>query len=157
MPLYYYYSNKPSICDAFDHTHVPYISYTLHIIRWVFKPKFIHYTKYAKYAFLLLFSIHQPFVYISDSKTDKEQNLTQNRDLRDSWSVWDRLSSPSITTCCWLLRNAWIQHRVAFLLLYECTYCNFQKSFEWLTSPNALEKSRRIRSVCLPRLEICLQ
>ena len=30
---------------------------TLHIIRSVFKPQFIHCTKYAKYAFLLLFSI----------------------------------------------------------------------------------------------------
>ena len=60
MPLYYhyYYSNEPSICDAFDNTHVQYINDTLHIIRSVFKPQFIHYTKYAKYAFLLLFSIH---------------------------------------------------------------------------------------------------
>ena len=46
------------ICDAFDNTHVPCIIDTLHIIRSVFKPQFIHYTKYAKYAFLLLFSIH---------------------------------------------------------------------------------------------------
>ena len=55
--LYYHYSNDPSIRDAFDKSHVQYISDTLHIIRSVFKPQFIHYTKYAKYAFLLLFSI----------------------------------------------------------------------------------------------------
>ena len=58
MPLNYHYSNEPSICDAIDYyTHVPYISDALHIIRSVFKPHFIHYTKYAKYAFLLLSSI----------------------------------------------------------------------------------------------------
>ena len=57
MPLYYHYSNEPSICDAFDKTHVQYINDTLNIIRSVFKPHFIHYTKCAKYAFLLLFSI----------------------------------------------------------------------------------------------------
>ena len=56
-PLYYRYSNELSIRDAFDNSHVQYISDTLHIIRSVFKPQFIHYTKYAKYAFLLLFSI----------------------------------------------------------------------------------------------------
>ena len=60
MPLYYHYSNEPSICDAFDNTHVQYTNDTLDIIRSVFKPKFIHYTKYAKYAFLLLFSIGDP-------------------------------------------------------------------------------------------------
>ena len=49
----------PSICDAFDYTHVQYINDTLHINRSVFKPQFIHYTKYAKYAFLLLSSILQ--------------------------------------------------------------------------------------------------
>ena len=48
----------PSICDAFDNTHVQYINDTLHINRSVFKPQFIHYTKYAKYAFLLLSSIY---------------------------------------------------------------------------------------------------
>ena len=47
-----------SICDTFDKTHVPYIRDFLHIIRSVFKPQFIHYSKYAKYAFLLLFSIY---------------------------------------------------------------------------------------------------
>ena len=57
-PLNYHYFKEPYICDAFDYTHVPYISDALHIIRSVFKPQFIHYTKYAKYAFLLLFSIH---------------------------------------------------------------------------------------------------
>ena len=57
-PLYYHYSNEPSICDAFGNSHVQYISGILHIIRSVFKPHFIHYTKYAKYAFLLLFSIY---------------------------------------------------------------------------------------------------
>ena len=56
-PLYHHYSNELSICDAFDKTHVLYISDTLNIIRSVFKPQFIHYSKYAKYAFLLLFSI----------------------------------------------------------------------------------------------------
>ena len=56
-PPLYHYSNELSICDAFDNTHVPCIIDTLHIIRAVFKPQFIHYTKYAKYAFLLLFSI----------------------------------------------------------------------------------------------------
>ena len=50
-------SFEPSICDAFYNTHVQYINDTLDIIRSVFKPQFIHYTKYAKYAFLLLFSI----------------------------------------------------------------------------------------------------
>ena len=43
-PLYYHYSNEPSICDAFDYTHVPYISdtlHTLHIIRSLFKPQSI--------------------------------------------------------------------------------------------------------------------
>ena len=49
-PLYYHYSNEPSICDAFDSTHVQYINDTLHIIRSVFKPQLIHNTKYAKYA-----------------------------------------------------------------------------------------------------------
>ena len=58
MPLYYRYYKEPPICDAFDYTHVQYISDTLDIIRSVFKPQFIHYTKYAKYAFLLLFSIY---------------------------------------------------------------------------------------------------
>ena len=57
-PLYHHYSNELSICDAFDKTHVLYISDTLNIIRSVFKPQFIHYSKYAKYAFLLLFSIY---------------------------------------------------------------------------------------------------
>ena len=60
MPLYFHYFVEPSICDALDNTHVQYINDTLHIIRSVFKPPFIHvlhYTKYAKYAFLLLFSI----------------------------------------------------------------------------------------------------
>ena len=38
------------ISHPFDYTHVPYISDTLHIIRWVFKPQFIHYTKYANYV-----------------------------------------------------------------------------------------------------------
>ena len=61
MPLYYYYSNAPSICDAFDNSHVQYISDTLHIIRSVVKLQFIHCTKYAKYAFLLLFSIYLVF------------------------------------------------------------------------------------------------
>ena len=51
MPLYYHYSNGPSICDAFDNTHVLYINDTLNIIRSAFKSQFIHYTKYAKYAF----------------------------------------------------------------------------------------------------------
>ena len=46
------------MCDAFDNTHVPYISDTLRIIRSVFKSQFLHFTKYAKYAFLLLFSIY---------------------------------------------------------------------------------------------------
>ena len=57
-PLYYNYSNEPSICDAFDNSHVQYISDTLDIIRSVFNPQFILYTKCAKYAFLLLFSIN---------------------------------------------------------------------------------------------------
>ena len=57
-PFYYHYSNELSICDAFDHTHFPCIIDTLHIIRSVFKLHFIHYTKYANYAFLLLFSIY---------------------------------------------------------------------------------------------------
>ena len=57
MPLYYHYFNEPSICDAFDNSHVQYISDTLHIIRSVVKLQFIHCTKYAKYAFLLLLSI----------------------------------------------------------------------------------------------------
>ena len=54
-PLYYHYSNKPSIFDAFDKVHVQYISDTLHIIKSVFNPQFIH---FIKYAFLLLFSIY---------------------------------------------------------------------------------------------------
>ena len=57
MPLYYHYSNESSICNAFDNTHVQFINDTLHIISSVFKPQFIHFTIYAKYAFLLLFSI----------------------------------------------------------------------------------------------------
>ena len=57
-PLYFHYFDEPPICVAFDYTHVPYISDVLHIIRSVFKPQFIHYSKYAKYTFLLLFSIH---------------------------------------------------------------------------------------------------
>ena len=32
--------------------------------------------------------------------------------------------------------------------------CNFNRSFGWLTLLNALEKYRRIRSVCLPRLDL---
>ena len=48
----------PSICDAFDNTHVQCINDTLYINRTVFKPQFKHFTKYAKYAFLLLSSIH---------------------------------------------------------------------------------------------------
>ena len=31
---------------------------------------------------------------------------------------------------------------------------SFQRSFEWLTLSNALETSRRIRPVCLPRLDL---
>ena len=62
--LYYHYSNEPSICDAFDNLHVQHTSDTLHIIRSVFKPQIIHYTKYAKYAFLLLFSILHVFSLI---------------------------------------------------------------------------------------------
>ena len=64
-PLYYHYPNWPSICNAFDYTHVPHISDTLHIIRRLFKPQFIHYTKYEKYAFLLLFSIHCKYMYFT--------------------------------------------------------------------------------------------
>ena len=30
-PLYHHYSNEPSICDAFDNSHVQYIRDTLHI------------------------------------------------------------------------------------------------------------------------------
>ena len=56
-PLSHHYSNEPSLCEAFSYTHVPYISDALHFIRSVFKPQFIHYTKYAKCAYLLLFSI----------------------------------------------------------------------------------------------------
>ena len=56
-PLYYHYSNEPSIFDAFDNTHAPYINDTSCIIISVFKPQFMHYSKCAKYAFLLLFSI----------------------------------------------------------------------------------------------------
>ena len=58
-PLYHHYCNEPSICDALDNTHVQYINDTLHIIRSVLKPQFIHYTKYAKYVFLLLSSIYK--------------------------------------------------------------------------------------------------
>ena len=57
-PLYYHYSNERYICDAFDNSHVQYISDTLHITRSVFNPQFMHFTKYANYAFLLLFSIY---------------------------------------------------------------------------------------------------
>ena len=57
--LYHHYSNEPSICDAFDKTHVPYISDTLHIIRSVLKPKFIHYSKYVQYRFFLF--LKDPF------------------------------------------------------------------------------------------------
>ena len=57
-PLYYHYSIEPSIFDAFDNSHVQYVCDTLHIIKSLFNPQFIHYTKNAKYAFLLLFSIH---------------------------------------------------------------------------------------------------
>ena len=32
--------------------------------------------------------------------------------------------------------------------------CNFHRSFEWLTLSNALEKSRRISSVCFPKLDL---
>ena len=53
-PLYKHYSNELSVCDAFDYTHVLYISDTFLIIISVFNAQFIHYTKYAKYAFLLL-------------------------------------------------------------------------------------------------------
>ena len=49
--------HEPSICDAFNNSHVQFISDTLHIIRSVFKHQFFSYTLYAKYAFLLLFSI----------------------------------------------------------------------------------------------------
>ena len=65
MPLYHHYSNEPSICDAFDYSHAQYISDTFHIIRSVFKPQFINYTNYAKYAFRLLFSIHTHFLALS--------------------------------------------------------------------------------------------
>ena len=56
-PLYHHFSNQPSISDAFDNTQVQYTNASLHIIRSVFKSQFKHQTKYAKYAFLLLFSI----------------------------------------------------------------------------------------------------
>ena len=71
-PLYYHYSNEPSICDAFDNSRVQYISDTLHMIISVFNPKFIHYTKYVKYAFLLLFSI-----YVSGSFCQLKLSLVQ--------------------------------------------------------------------------------
>ena len=74
-PPYYHYSNDPSICDAFDNSHVQYISDTLHIIRSVFNPHLIHYTKYAKYALLLLFSI-----YVYDEKPESRkvyQNVSE--------------------------------------------------------------------------------
>ena len=79
-PFNYHYSNEPSICDAFDYyTHVPYISDALHIIRSVFNPYFIHYTKYAKYAFLLLSSIGLIFFsYFGPSGilgSDRKQNI----------------------------------------------------------------------------------
>ena len=35
-PLYHHYSNEPSVCDAFNDTHVQYINDTLHV-RSVFK------------------------------------------------------------------------------------------------------------------------
>ena len=56
--LYYHHSKEPSNCDAFDNAHVQYIRDAFYIIRSVFNSQFIHYTKYAKYAFLLLFSIY---------------------------------------------------------------------------------------------------
>ena len=57
IPLYKDYSNELSVCDAFDYTHVLYISDTFLIIISVFNAQFIQYTKCAKYAFLLLLSI----------------------------------------------------------------------------------------------------
>ena len=55
-PLYYHYSNEPSICDALV-MHMFNTSVIPCYHKSVFKPQFIHYTKNAKYAFLLLFSI----------------------------------------------------------------------------------------------------
>ena len=57
IPLYKLYSNELSVCDAFDYTHVPYISDTFIIIIPVFNAQFKQYTNHAKYAFLLLLSI----------------------------------------------------------------------------------------------------
>ena len=59
---------------AFDYTHVPYISDALHIIRSVFKPQFIHFTKYA---FLLLFSIYESFwiIFTVSGRTHGKKNF----------------------------------------------------------------------------------
>ena len=48
-------------------------------------------------------------------------------------------------------KNAWIQCRVDSLMPYEC---NFRMSFEWLTLSKAFEKSSKIKSVCLPWLDL---
>ena len=59
-PLYYHYSNEPSICDAFDNTHVQYINDTLHIIWSVFKTPI--YTLYQICKICVSFAVQ--YIYI---------------------------------------------------------------------------------------------
>ena len=63
MPLYYhyYYSNEPSICDAFDNTHVQYINDTLDTIRSVFKPPI--YTLYQICKICVSFAVQYTLFY----------------------------------------------------------------------------------------------
>ena len=85
--LYFHYSNDPSIRDAFDKSHVKCISDTLNIIRSVFKPQFIHFTKYAKYAFLLLFSIYTVSSYEFVLFVFFIQNIWSNTSFWGKWTI----------------------------------------------------------------------
>ena len=53
---------------------VPYIIDTFHILRSVFNTQFIQYTKYTKYAFLLLLSIF--FLDVTFTKSDNFDFIT---------------------------------------------------------------------------------
>ena len=93
----------PSICDAFDNTHVQYINDTLHINRSVFKPQFKHFTKYAKYAFLLLSSIYLILTFDNKDQIGKPKPLFHLHTISNKCAKYEHLPSKveevRVTSC----------------------------------------------------------
>ena len=87
------------IMHMFNTSMIPYISLDQYL-----KPQFIHYTKYAKYAFLLLFSI---FDSVSRRKTIYEYLGTLSTEKWQSQGLLKLLlrENPAMWYCCITLRK----------------------------------------------------